>query len=353
MKKFLRWSPFFVLIVLLSFLVASKLIAQSVNATGSAQSRGAGEGQPVRALTVTSEPFSLEREFTGTLVAREGVDIRPEISGKVVEIAFEEGSFVNRGELLVRLNDSELQAELEAANQNLRLAKLQAQRQARLVDTGSTSREAFDEARIREASLQALVHLIEARLEKTRILAPFSGLIGLRDVSLGSVIDSSDVITSLQSIDELKVDFAIPERHVPLIQMGMPVSLQIEGYADPFPGKLSATSPKIDRDTRTLLCRAVVNNEKRQLLPGSFARVTIALRNFPDAILLPSTALIPSLEGQSIFVVEDNKAVPRKISIELRTPDRVLVRSGVDIGEQVVVLGVQGLRPNASVQLIQ
>jgi len=352
MQLFKRWSPFILLVCILAILLVPKLVLTSQSAASPAgpPQRSA---QPVKVEVVKAEPFAQTRKFSGTLRAFDGVDIQPETSGKVVRIAFEEGAMVKEGDLLVKLKDDELRAQLRAARHSLELARLQANRQMRLLQSGSTTQEAFDEARIRQSTLEAELALIDARLDKTEIRAPFSGSIGLRQVSPGAVVNSNTVITTLQQIDNLKVDFSVPERHLTSLRIGKPVSLQVDGQDTVFSGEIIAINPKIDIATRTLTCRALVRNDQRRLLPGGFAQVSIDLQTVDEAILIPSTAVIPDLETQTVFLAMEGKAISRKITTGARTNDRVLVTSGLQPGDKVITVGVQSLRPQSPIRVVK
>ena len=198
---------------------------------------------------------------------------------------------------------------------------------------------------------EADAKLIEAQLRKTRIVAPFDGIAGLRRVSVGAYLTPGSAIASFQDIGVLKLDFTLPERYLPNLRRAKTVNIRIAGVSEPITGEIYAVEPQIDATTRSLQVRANVPNKGRLLLPGAFAEVEVVLGEIPDAILIPPIALIPGLKDQKVFVHEHGRAEERVVEPGLRTDDGVHIVKGLAAGEEVIVSGILQLRPGASVRV--
>jgi membrane fusion protein (multidrug efflux system) len=351
MRFFRRWSVFILLVGGLLVLLVPKWIS-------SGQSNGGGAPRPglqapvVRVMEIQPSTLNDRLRLTATLLAEDSVNLRAETAGMVTGIYFEDGSSVEKGTLLVKIKDDELQAQRRAKLLDIELARIQANRQERLLRSESTTQEAFDEARIRLETMKADLALIDARIEKTEIRAPFDGLIGLRQVSIGTYLEPTTVVTSIQSIDPLKMDVAIPERFLPRVRVGMELKFRIEGFDREFAGIIKALDPRINDATRTLTARATIDNSDRMLLPGGFASVELALNLLEDAIMVPSTAILPDLERTTVFLVEDGKAVTREIKTGIRTRNSIQVTEGLEHGETLIIAGLQRLRNGIAVNIL-
>lgn len=300
--------------------------------------------------TVVQASTLLDRiEVTGTLRANEEVELRSESAGKITEIYFQEGQGVRKGALLVKTNDSELQAQLRKAEYRVTLAENREKREKQILDNGGISLEDY-EATLNEVNvLKADVDLIQAQIEKTRIRAPFNGTIGLRQVSEGSYISTSTIIANIQNVDPVKIDFSIPERYAQRVQVGDEIVFSVEGVTEPQRGVIYAIEPEIDANTRTLLIRARCPNPDKQLLPGAFADIDLIFEEIGDALTVPSIAIMPELGGKKVYVLQNGKAVPRDVETGIRTDERVQVISGLSPQDTVIVTGLQLIRPMAAV----
>lgn len=321
-------------------------------APGGGGGRGGSGGQAMSVRTEIVEPQRFERSLrlNGTLLAREGIEVRSEISGVVQQVAFDEGQSVREGTPLLQLDDRELQAELRSVKAELELAERNEARLADLLSRGATPQRDYDEAFSRLNVLRARVELLETRIAKSVIRAPFAGVVGLRRVSPGDFISSQNVITILNDIDELKVDFSVPERHQSELEVGLAIRVSAGGIPEPRTGTIQAIEPQVDTATRTITARAVVSNDDRRLLPGNFAIIELVFSVNEGAVLVPSTAIIPGLREARLFVVKDDKAEERVVRIGTRLERHVEILEGVDMGEEVVVRGAEALRPGQSVR---
>jgi membrane fusion protein (multidrug efflux system) len=305
----------------------------------------------VRSHRVVPVELTERLSTTGTVRANEEVDIVSEISGKISAIHFEEGSRVSAGQLLLKIDDSELLAERQRAVYRVELAERDEARQKQLLEDGVISREAYDVALGELNVLRAELQLIEAQLVKTEIRAPFDGVIGLRWVSPGSYLSSQTRIASLNDLDPVKLDFTVPEKYSALMEVGDEISFAVEGFERSFPGTIYAIEPSIDASTRSLRVRARCPNPDGALVPGAFANVDLVLRSVADALTVPSIAVIPELGGKKVFVYEDGAAQPRTVETGIRSDTAVQITSGLAEGDQVIVSGLLQLQPGLEVEI--
>ena len=313
---------------------------------------GGGNAMPVYTAKVAPRLLQERVTATGSVTADESVDLVSEIAGKVVKLGFEEGAPVKRGDVLVQLDDAELSAQLARAESRLELAKAQAERQRQLVTAGGTSQADLDAAESEVSVLRAEVELARAQLAKTRIAAPFDGVAGLRYVSVGANITPNTRIATLQKLDTIKVEFSIAERHLGRVQPEAEVTIRLTGLDEPFRGKLYATEPRIDAGTRTLRLRARAENPGGRALPGGFATVELPLREIPNALMVPADAIIPGLNEQQVYVIENGRAQPRKVQTGLRLAREVQIISGLEPNATVITSGQLQLRPGMPVMAV-
>jgi membrane fusion protein (multidrug efflux system) len=306
---------------------------------------------PVKAHITKYEVLDNKVLTTGTILANEEVELKSEVSGKITKIFFREGSYVNAGDLLVKINDADLQAQLQSAKSRLELQKDTEYRQKQLLEKEAISQEDYDMTANQLEVNQAEVELIKAQIDKTEIRAPFSGIIGLKNVSEGSFVTNSTVIASLQNINPVKIDFSIPERYSSMVDAGDKINFTITGNNKNYIGNVYAIEPKIDPVTRTLQLRALCSNTGREILPGSFANVELVLKKINNAILIPSEAIIPDLKGQKVFIYRNGKALPQPVETGIRTDQNVQLTSGVSEGDTIITSGMLQLRPGASVSI--
>ena len=305
----------------------------------------------VRAHRVVPTQLIERLATTGTVRANEEVEIVSEISGKISAIHFREGSQVASGQLLLKIDDSELLADRQRALYRVELAERAEARQKQLLDDGVISSETYDVALGELNVLRAELQLMEAQLLKTEIRAPFGGVIGLRWVSPGSYLSSQTRIASLNDLDPVKLDFSVPERYSALMKVGDEISFAVEGFDRSFPGTIYAVEPSVDVTTRSLRVRARCPNNDGALIPGVFANVDLVLRSISDALTVPSIAVIPELGGKKVFVFEDGAAQPRTVEAGIRSESAVQITSGLAEGDIVLISGLLQLQPGLEVEI--
>jgi membrane fusion protein, multidrug efflux system len=318
---------------------------------GKEGSQGGKSGGPVRVSTFIVQPadFAETVSSTGTLRAEEAVELQAEINGKVVAIDFREGSRVQKGHLLVKLNDADLRAQLERAVHRSELATLREKRIAQLLKQGVARQEEYDIA-LSELDIQrAEFELIQAQIEKTEVRAPFDGVVGLRYVSEGAFVNATTRVATLQRLDKLKVDFSVPEKYASRITLGGPITFSISGGDRKYSGEIYAYDPRIDSVTRTVLIRALCPNPNGRLLPGAFAHVELTLDQLKNAMLIPALAVVPGLIEKNVFVIENGKAERRAVETGTRLESTVHILSGLQPGDVVITSGLQQIRPGQAV----
>jgi membrane fusion protein (multidrug efflux system) len=355
------------LLLLIGVLTLAVIVLAWRNATGDARdthapavaTRSGPAGAPtaapalkVYAHRVTPRPLAETISSNGTLLANEAIEVRSEVDGRVVEIAFDEGRRVKAGDLLVKINASELQAQLRRTLARVELARTQEGRQRQLFEGGGTSRDVLDTAINEVRVLEAEAELIRAQLEKMEVRAPFDGIVGRRFISLGSYLTSNTTIATLQNVDQLKIDFAISERYMDRVHPGTAINFRVSGRTEKFPGTVYAVEPSIDIATRTVILRARATNPNASLLPGAYAYVEIILDEIPDALLVPTTAIIPGLDGRTVYVVENGRAQPRTVETGTRLDREIHVLAGLQPGDLVITSGLLQLRAGAPVEPI-
>lgn len=311
---------------------------------------GSGAGGPMDPLPVTviklkKESLNNQLQVSGTVLPNESVEIKPEISGLVTKINFKEGQVVSKGTPLVYLNDNELQAQFQRLQYTQKLFQTQESRQKQLLAREAISQEEYDIALNQYNTAISDIKLVEAQLEKTVIRAPFTGRLGLRQISEGSVINPSNVIVSIVNSDPIKLEFSIPERYASLVSIGSSIFFSSESSKEEVEGKVYAFEPQIDAATRTLKLRAQSPNKSGKYLPGMFVKIRFVLDIEEEALLVPAESVIPELSGYKVFVVgTDGNAEQRTIEIGTRTDTQVQVISGLNEGDLVLTSGVMQVR---------
>jgi len=310
-----------------------------------ASAGGADAPLAVKVIKLKKETLNNQLQVSGTVLPNESVNIKPEISGLVTKVNFQEGQYVSKGTPLLYLNDNELQAQYQRLQYTQKLFQTQESRQKQLLAREAISQEEYDIVLNQYNTALSDIKLVQAQLEKTVIRAPFSGKLGLRQVSEGAVINSANIIVSIVNIDPIKLEFSIPERYAGLVAVGSPIFFSSESAKEEVEGKVYAFEPQIDAATRTLKLRAQSPNKSGKYLPGMFVKIRFVLDVKEDALLVPAEAVIPELAGYKVFVVgADGKAEQRMIEIGTRTDTQVQVLSGLNEGDMVLTTGVMQVR---------
>ncbi len=332
-------------------LVAVPLIAAAQPAKG--PGAGAPPPMPVKAVAAKLAPAIDEATAVGTLRADESVVLRPEIAGRVSEFRFEEGQAVKKGALLATLDASEVRAQLASAQAQARLDAQRLERAEDLHQKKFISQQALDEARSNRARSAASQQEIEARLAKSEIRAPFAGVVGLRQVSQGAYLAAGTDIARLEKIDQLKLDFRVPETFLARLKSSQLVKVQVDAYPnETFQGTIYAIEPAVDEATRTILIRARITNPDLKLRPGMFGRVQLQLALRENAVWIPEQAIVPKGQEAFVFRVAGGKAEMVKVQTGARRVGEVEIRSGLGAGDLVVIEGTQRIGPGSAVTVM-
>lgn len=300
-----------------------------------------------------ARPQEIENTFRtpGNVLPGEKVELKAELPGRVVSINFEEGSRVTKGQLLVQIDDSELNAQLRKLEAQLRIAEADEHRKKELLSINGISQEIYDDALSTREQLEADIDLIQSRLVKSRIIAPFPGRVGLRSVSPGAYLSTGDVIATLAQTRPVKIEFNVPEKYTRYVVDGLTLDFKVMGIDDTFRAKVYAIEPSIDASSRTLKVRALSNNEKDRLIPGAYADLTLNFEKLKDVIMVPTQAIIPSLNSQDVFVVNNGKAKLVQVTTGIQTEETIQIKDGVNTGDTVAMTAVLALKEGMPVKV--
>ena len=305
-------------------------------------------GQIIKPHLITDQLF-----VSGKLMPDEEVDLSFEASGKIIDINFTEGSSVKKGQLLAKVNDSQLQAQLARLEAQMPLAEDRVFRQNALLQRDAVSKEAYEQVKTELATLHADIENVKASIAMTELRAPFDGVIGLRQVSTGAYASPTTVIAKLTKITPLKVEFAVPERYARQIRKGTNLTFKIEGKLEEFKAQVYATESSIDPETHTLTVRAIYPNYNGLLLPGRYADVSLKQEEISDAIAIPSEAIVPEMGKNKVFVYRSGKAYPVDVEIGIRTEAEIQIVKGLSAGDTILTSGTLQLRTGMPVTIDQ
>ena len=323
--------------------IGYRINSNSNKAGDSKGPKGKSKAMTLTGIVVKYQTFDNNLSLSGSIEANEQVEIRSEVSGIVEGIYFQEGSNVSKGQVLFKVNDIELRAQLRQTSTKEGLASENERRAKLLLQKEAISQEEYDLARADLKSAQA-------QIAKTSVRAPFSGKIGLRSISPGTYITPAILVTKLVNTGKLKITFSIPEKYATQVKTNTTISFKVAGSEEKYTAKVYAIEPEIAVATRTLQVRAIAENKDGKLLPGTFADVELPLDIIKDAIVVPTEAIIPVQNGRKIFI--NGLAKELMIETATRTETSVLVLSGLKEGDTVITNGVMALKNDDPVKVI-
>jgi membrane fusion protein (multidrug efflux system) len=306
---------------------------------------------PIDVVVIQPQLLSNEIFSTGTLLANEEVELRPEISGRVTSISFAEGTSVKKGDVLLTINDRELKAQLKRKEFEKTQASDREARMRRLLEVKGISQEEYDRAANALGMIKAEKEIVQSQLAKTEIVAPFDGMIGLRYVSEGSYVTSNMLVATIQDVDPIKVEFSVPEKYAKQIKQGSGITVRVGESGEEYKGSVYAMEAKIDPATRTMKARAKIPNPKVDLIPGSFAKVNITLEQLPNAIVVPAESVIPEMTGEKVFICVNGKVRSVPVKTGIRTETGVQIVEGLSPQDTLVVTGLLQLTDDKAVQI--
>lgn len=340
-------------IVFISNILLLILAVSCGSSDGKNPAKAGGNRPPtaINAFIARTQNITSTVNASGSLLANEEVEIRPELQLRVMNLYFEEGSNVAKGQLLVKLDDADITAQLKKVQAQQTLTQKNVDRLAELLKINGVSKQEYDAAQTQQKSYDADIEALKNQLRKTEIRAPFSGQIGLRNISEGAYVTPQTLIATLQQLNTLKVDFAIPEKYAQSIKNNSRLQFTIDGFTDTFNATVFAIEPKIDVTTRNIRVRARTQNTSGKLLPGMFANVSLGIASHQNAVMVPTQAIMPIARGKQVIVVKGGKATYVPVETGLRDADLVEIIKGVQAGDTVVTTGLMQLKPNGDVRV--
>lgn len=312
---------------------------------------GARPAMEVDAYVVKAEALQSVIDVPGSIVANEVVEIHPEVSGRVVRLNVAEGRYVNKGTLLAKLYDGDLLAQLNKLNVQLSIAQKTEERQAQLLKIQGISQQDYDLSLLQVNNLKADIGIIKTSIAKTEVRAPFSGKLGLKEISPGAYVTPATVIAVINQVSQLKLDFTVPEKYTDQIKVGQLVTFSFEGSAKQFGAKVMATQSNVAADTRSLMVRATVQGKDDRLIPGAFAKVKLRFDPDPNALLVPTQAVLPQARGKQVILYKGGTAIFSNVETGVRDSARVQITSGIKNGDTIVITGLLTLRPEAKIKI--
>ncbi len=313
--------------------------------------KGNKTAMQVSGVVVKSSTFNNTLSLSGSIEANEQVEIRSEVSGIVEGIYFSEGTFVKKGQVLFKVNDIELKAQLQQAVTKEGLAGENARRAKLLLQKEAISQEEYDVANADFASTKAQTQLVRAQIAKTAVKAPFSGKIGLRSISPGTYITPAILVAKLVNTNQLKITFSVPEKYATQVKNKTVVNFTVSGSSANHTAIIYAIEPEVEVATRTLQIRAIAENKDGKLFPGTFAEVHLPLATITDAIVVPSEAIIPVQGGKKVFISNNGKAKEVMVDAATRTESDILILSGLNVGDTLITSGVMTLKNETPVKV--
>lgn len=305
----------------------------------------------VNAQIVKPHLLTDEILVTGRLVPDEEVNLSFETSGKITDIFFAEGSHVKRGELLAKVNDRQLQAQLKRLKAQIPLAEDRVFRQNALLKRDAVSKEAYEQVKTELATLNADIENIKANIDMTELRAPFDGIIGLRQVSAGAYASPTTLVAKLTKVSPLKVEFAVPERYAREIKKGTNLDFRVEGKLNAYHAQVYATESSLDPETHSLTIRAIYPNRNGELLAGRYTDIKLKQKEIEDAIAIPSEAIVPEMGKNKVFVYRSGVADPVDVVIGIRTEAEVQIVQGLVAGDTILTSGTLQLRKGMPVEI--
>ncbi len=313
----------------------------------------AGKMGPINVEAMVIKPSSVSEviEVAGNILPFELTEIRPEISGRVVSLNFKEGSTVQKNTLLAKLFDQDLQAQLNKLKVQLQIAEKTEEREKELLKISGISQQDYDLSLLQVNNIKADMELIRVNIGKTEIKAPYSGRIGLRNISLGAYVTPSSLITSISQVDMKKISFSVPEKYSGDIKSGMKVEFNTEGNETTYKATVLASETIIESQTRNLKILATVNDQQNNLIPGSFAKVKLTLGKNEEAVSIPSQAIIPSARTKQVVLYKNGSPVYVDVTTGIRNADNVQVKTGLSVGDTVITTGLLFIRKDSKIKL--
>jgi membrane fusion protein (multidrug efflux system) len=330
--------------------VSKMMIILILLSLGCNRKEKSGEGRKlegvisVEGYVIKASPLENKIIIPGTILPNERTEIRTELSGRIEELNFTEGTYVTRGTLLMKVDDSELVAQLQKLEAQIEQAKSDEVRKKQLIEVNGITQEEYDLAATKVRELDADIKLIRTRISKSSIRAPFNGYVGLRAASPGAYVSSGDIISTLVETNPAKVDFSVPEKYAGGIRKGMEINFEVSGLEREFKGKIYAWDPMIDASSRALRVRALSDNSENRLVPGAFVKISLDLETIQNALMIPTLAVVPLMNSQNVYLIKNGMAKLQDIDTGIRDERMIQVTNGLRSGDTLAVTGLLALR---------
>lgn len=353
MNKTVKTIVFITIIIVVLALIKILIFPKEQENKAGKSGKNAKKINNITVYVIKPEVLENNIKASGTIFSDMETQLKPEIAGRIIKINFRDGAQVKKSQLLVKLNDADLQAQLKKLKVMEKLYSEKEIRQNKLLKLGGISIEEYDNTLSQLQTTQAEIELLKVQIDKTEIKAPFEGVIGLRNVDEGQYVTTSNIIASLQKLNTVKIDFSIPEQYAKLISLNEAISFTVKGSAEKFKGEIAAIEPKVDLSTRTVMVRAKSPNAKNKLIPGSFAEVELSLQKTNNALMIPTEAVIPILKGQKVFIYKSGKAKEQKIITGIRTENKIQVTEGIAEGDTIITSGIMQIKDGDEVKIMK
>lgn len=351
-----KYVIYTLLALLIAFLLYNKFFSKKAKENSAATAgKGKKKNSPVAVnlMIVKDTAVNNQIDITGTIDANERVNLISQTAGNITGIFFTEGTRVQKGQLLVKVYNQDLQSSLQQVHAQMVLARDINGRNKILVQKEAISKEEYETSQSSLNALNAQADVIKAQIARTEIRAPFSGTIGLRNVSPGGYLSPATSIATLVNIDPAKVTFSVPERYLPIIGKGSKVTFTVESSRDNFSAMVYAIEPALDANSRTITVRAKAPNPKGLLTAGAFAKINLTLDQIPKTIMVPTECVIPDLKSSKVYVYKHGVAVAKDVKTDLRTDTKIQIIDGLKAGDSIVVSGLIQIRPKSPLKILK
>lgn len=351
-----KYIIYTLLALLVAFLIYNKFFSKRAKQTSAATAgKGKKKNGPVSVniMVVKDTAVRNQIDITGTIDANERVNLISQTAGNITGIYFNEGTKVQKGQLLVKVYNQDLQASLQQYEAQMILARDINNRNKILLEKEAVSKEEYQTSLASLNSLKAQADVVRAQISRTEIRAPFSGVIGLRNVSPGGYLSPATSIATLVNIDPAKVTFSVPERYLPIIGKGSKVTFTVESSRENFNATVYAIEPALDANSRTITVRAKAPNPKNILTAGAFAKINLTLDQIPKTIMVPTECVIPDLKSSKVYIYKNGIAVAKDVKTDLRTDTKIQIIDGLKAGDSIVVSGLIQIRPKSPLKILK
>ncbi|QQT26900.1 efflux RND transporter periplasmic adaptor subunit [Sphingobacterium spiritivorum] len=308
---------------------------------------------PVDVIVAQEQELDQQEIFVGTLMPYREIAVVSETAQKITKVAFKDGSYVSQGAVLYTLNDSDIRSQIRKVDAELKFARLTKDRMTNLLKTETVKQQEYDEALMRLSSLEAQQEYLRTELAKTVICAPFSGKVGITKVHLGAYVSPGTLLVDLQDQSNLKINFRLPERYLPLIKTGTAIQFSTGLSEEQYNASITATEPELDAEGRSLQVQAIIRNNGEKFRAGQSVRVYFSTeQKGKTGVMIPTEALMPGEKGYNAFVIKGGVAKPVPVLVSNRTEAEAIITSGIQSGDSVVVSNMLRVADGTPVQAV-